>query len=304
MKGGLGNQLFQYATGRALSLRQQQKGYTPKKIRLDITGYSAHNGIDTMRKYSLSPFNICADIATPTEIRKLKYPYGSISKAQRLFRAKILRRFYTNFDAKIHDSMDDLYLDGFFQTEKYFIDFETEIRRDLTLRNPLNAQARNISDTIRNTPRSISLHVRRGDYVSDTKTNEHHGTCGAEYYTDALEYLTSRIDSSLSLNDLSPSHQDSSLVHIFVFSDDIEWVKTNMPLKYPATYVSSPEIPDYEELILMSECKHNIIANSSFSWWGAWLNENPSKIVIAPKRWIKGNDIDYKDICPTSWIRI
>ncbi len=304
LKGGLGNQLFQYACGRALMLRQKAIGHDSQQLGLDITGYNRDNGADTPRKYSLNFFNIHADLATPLQIQRLKYPYGIISKVLRFIWIKVLRQGNPPFRKYIFYTERNVYLDGFFQTEKYFIDFETEIRRDLTLRNPLNAQARNISDTIRNTPRSISLHVRRGDYVSDTKTNEHHGTCGAEYYTDALEYLTSRIDSSLSLNDLSPGHQDSSLVHIFVFSDDIEWVKTNMPLKYPATYVSSPEIPDYEELILMSECKHNIIANSSFSWWGAWLNENPSKIVIAPKRWIKGNDIDYKDICPTSWIRI
>ena len=295
MKGGLGNQIFQYATGRALSLRQLQKGFKPNEIKVDITGYGQSNGIDTMRSYTLGVFNIHAEIATPEEIRKLKYPFGIISKGWRFFRVKALRQFNTNFNKNIFSlNKKNIYLDGFFQTEQYFMDQEAEIRRDLTLKIPLNPEARSISNTIKNTPNSVSLHVRRGDYVQDLKTNLNHGTCNPEYYSKALETLTSKINTDKSGADF----------HIFVFSDDIAWVKENMPLSYPVTYVSSPNIKDYEELMLMSLCNHNIIANSSFSWWGAWLNNNPGKIIIAPRRWVLKNENGYKDIVPTSWIRI
>ncbi len=290
MKGGLGNQIFQYTAGRALSLRQQQKGCKPERIKVDTTGYSVNNGIDTMRHYALDVFNTRVEIATPEEIKKLKYPFGIISKGWRLFRAKILRQFNTNFNKNIFNSnKKNIYLDGFFQTEQYFKDQESEIRRDLTLKIPFNPEARSISNTIKNTPNAVSLHVRRGDYVQDLKTNLAHGTCNPEYYAKALEMLASKIGSN---------------IHIFVFSDDIDWVKKNMPLPYPATYVSSPNIKDYEELMLMSLCEHNIIANSSFSWWGTWLNQNPEKIVIAPRRWVLKNENNFKDIVPPTWIRI
>lgn len=288
LKGGLGNQIFQYACGRALAFRNNDN------IKLDITGYGESNGIDTMRKYSLSPFNIKADIASGQEIKKLKYPYGIISKGMRFFRAKILRQFETGLNPKILNHTGSIFLDGFFQTEKYFIDKEKEIRSDLSLKSPLSTKSQQISDLIKNSPISISLHVRRGDYVNDAKTNQNHGTCNAEYYSKALEYINSKIDLNNNINN----------VKIFVFSDDINWVKENMPLPYPSVYVSSPEIPDYEELILMSKCKHNIIANSSFSWWGAWLNENQNKIVVAPSRWVLKNPENFKDIIPESWYRI
>jgi hypothetical protein len=300
-KGGLGNQLFQYAAGCALLLRQQEKNTSVNKdnyaenkdlssiLKLDITGYGENNGIDTMRHYSLSPFNIKAEIATRKEIRKLKYPYGIISKGWRFFKAKVLRQFNTNFHQRIFDARGPLYLDGFFQTEKYFKDKEKEIRADLTLKNPLGQEAQKASARIQNAGNSVSLHVRRGDYVSDPKTNQRHGLCGPNYYSQALERMTSKIGKDIT---------------VFVFSDGIDWVKENMPIPFPAVYVSSSEIADYEELIIMSQCHHHIIANSSFSWWGAWLNPRPDKVIIAPSQWVRTTRFDLKDIVPSGWIRI
>jgi len=287
LKGGLGNQLFQYATGRALSLRQSKNNNNKTSLKLDLTWLDKKNGNDTVRYYSMSPFNIGADIATTEEIYRVSNN-SIISKFLRFVRTKIFRQFYVSFTSRIFNLQGDCYLDGFFQTEKYFIDKENMIRNDLRLKLPLGEKVQEIYSKLQNDINSVSMHVRRGDVARNSKTNPYYGICTQQYYENSISYILKKIDPP----------------HLYIFSDDIEWVKTNMPLKYPATYVSSPEIPDYEELILMSECKHNIIANSSFSWWGAWLNENPSKIVIAPKRWIKGNDIDYKDICPTSWIRI
>ena len=289
MKGGLGNQLFQYATGRALALRQEKKYGEKTQIKLDITGYGISNSIDTVRQYALDVFNTKSEIATPEEIRELKYPFGIISKGWRFFKAKVLRQFNTGFVQNIFDTKGSIYLDGFFQTEKYFLDAEKEIRTDLTLKNPLGSEALKAFEIVKTRQNSVSLHVRRGDYVRDSKTNKTHGTCNAEYYSRALELVSSKIG------------QD---INVFIFSDDIKWVKENMPIPYPVTHVSSPEIKDYEELTLMSMCKHNIIANSSFSWWGAWLNPNPNKIVIAPKRWVLKGEKNFKDICPDSWTRV
>jgi hypothetical protein len=262
-------------------------------LKLDTTGYGENNGIDTIRHYALSPFNINAEIAEKEEIQKMKYPLGIISKGTRFFRAKILRQFNVGFVQNIYDHTDPIYLDGFFQTEKYFKDFETEIRNDLKLSTPFSNEAENIIKTINSLPerqtQSVSLHVRRGDYVKDEKTNKAHGTCGPEYYQKALETIVSKIGTN---------------IHVFVFSDDIEWVKDNLPVSFPVTYVSDPMIKDYEELILMSKCSHNIIANSSFSWWGAWLNSNPNKIVIAPKKWVRKNAHRFKDIIPDQWTKI
>jgi len=301
LKGGLGNQLFQYACGRALILRQEEKNTIVNKdngaedrdmgfiLKLDITGYGENNGIGTMRHYSLSPFSIQTEMATLEEIRKLKYPYGIISEGWRFFKAKVLRQFNVGFNSRIFNTQGSIYLDGFFQTEKYFIDKEKEIRADLILKDSLGPKAQEVSAKIKNAENSISFHVRRGDYVSDPKTNQHHGTCDSEYYSKALEYIISETG-----ND----------IEVFVFSDDIDWVKDNMPMSYPAVYVSSPNIPDYEELILMSQCHHHIIANSSFSWWGAWLNPRPDKIVVAPKQWVRATNIDMSEVVPNNWIRL
>ena len=259
IKGGLGNQMFQYAHGRNLEL-------AGKKIVFDTSFYTGNRAkIDTARNFKLNNFNI----ETKAMFSQKKHPYLNLI-------TKVL----------IHLNLSD---GGFWQSEKYFIENEGSIRKEFTLKSPLTSKEQEISTKIKNAQNSVFLHVRRGDYVSDAKTNEHHGTCGPEYYAKALEYIASKIGKEIT---------------VFIFSDDIEWVKQNMPIPYPVTYVSSPDIPDYEELALMSMCEHNIIANSSFSWWGAWLNPNPDKIVIAPKQWTKKAQWQQKDIIPKSWIRI
>jgi hypothetical protein len=181
-----------------------------------------------------------------------------------------------------------MYLDGYWQSENYFTDVAETIRTEITLRQPYGRDAGKMAASIAAKLISVSLHVRRADYVQDMKTNKAHGTCTKEYYDAALACIGKKVPN----------------FHVFVFSDDIEWVKTAMTIPYPTTYVSNPEIADYEELILMSSCTHAIIANSSFSWWGAWLNRNSNKIVIAPRQWVVRGRHNYKDITPPSWIRI
>ena len=178
---------------------------------------------------------------------------------------------------------------GYWQSEKYFKENKDAIRKEFSLKSPLSPKAQEASAKIARAKCSVSLHVRRGDYVSDAKTNQHHGTCGPGYYAQALEYIASKAGKDIAA---------------FMFSDDIEWVKKNMLLPYSAIYVSSPEIPDYEELILMSQCRHHIIANSSFSWWGAWLDPRADKIIVAPKQWVQVGNSKMKDVVPEGWVRI
>lgn len=261
LQGGLGNQMFQYAYGRNIEL-------LGKVISFDISFYHGNKSrIDTTREFKLDKFNI----ETKADFLVMRRPiYDLLSK--------ILKKL-------------KLVENGFWQNEKYFKNIEEIIRKEFTLKNDLNSHSSEISNKILLSTDSVSLHIRRGDYVNDKKTNQHHGTCDINYYKLALEYISSKIGKD---------------IQIFVFSDDITWVKGNMSFPYPTIYVSSPEIPDYEELILMSKCKHNIIANSSFSWWAAWLNSNPDKIVIAPKKWANGayNQVKFRDIIPNTWHKI
>jgi hypothetical protein len=254
---------------------------------LDLSNYAKSSGIDTSRQYGLGNFNITENIATNDEISKLKYPQGVFSVYYKKIRTK-LHLFNISFVPRMIKKKGDIYLDGYWQTEKYFVDFAEQIRKDLTLKNPFSNDAKAFSDQIKSTKPSVSMHMRRGDYANDKNTNRYWGTCNNEYYFKALNYLVSKVGANM---------------HVFVFSDDIEWVKKNISIAYPTTYVSSPDIADYEEMSLMSMCDHNIIANSSFGWWGAWLNKNPGKIVVAPKRWTTKGNFAFRDIVPASWIR-
>ncbi len=278
---GLGNQFFQYALARKMSLKNKDN------FKLDVSFYVA-SGLDTPREYRLRHFNIIENIATPEEVRRLKLPYGIFSSMYRWFERHVLRVFNIEFKPEVLNKKGDMYLDGLWQSEKYFSDIREVLLKELSLKNPLGVAAAFVADQIKKTASPVSLHVRRGDYVYNPITSRYLGTCSSVYYAEALNLLQKKVE--------TPT--------LFIFSDEIEWVKENMTFDMPVVFVSDLSIADYEELVLMSMCQHNIIANSTFSWWGAWLNQNPQKIVIAPQQWQRKVQHRTKYIVPYSWTRI
>ncbi len=256
LTGGLGNQLFQYAHGLKLSL-------VDKKNVVFDTSFFANTGRDTNRPFLLDKFNINTS-SSFTEVK--------ISIFAKYFK-KIAQRITGDY--------------GYYQSEKYFREVKREIQQQFTLKNPLSPASQDVADQIHMQPRSVSLHIRRGDYVKDLKTNQHHGVCDLGYYRAAIDHMKTHLD--------TPT--------FFIFSDDIAWVKENLDVT-DATYVSNPSIPDYEELILMSMCQHNIIANSTFSWWAAYLNQYTQKIVIAPKQWTAKKSSKELGILPATWLQL
>lgn len=269
--------MFQYALGRKLALKNNDQ------LKLDISSYPKQN----LRRYRLGGFEIVENIATAGEIKKIKYPFGLFSRIWRIFGFKILRQFYIGWEPSALKKNGTFYLDGFWQSYKYFEDIEKVIKKDFSLKVSLENKVPELLAQITNA-NSVSLHIRRGDYVSDQKTQKHHGTCDLNYYTRAIDKIVEKIS--------NPT--------FFIFSDDIEWVKHNLKTNYQVVYVSQPSLEDYEELILMSKCKHNIIANSSFSWWGAWLNSNSEKVVISPTKWMNDNSVKINDLIPPTWTKI
>ncbi|MFA7245498.1 MAG: alpha-1,2-fucosyltransferase [Candidatus Magasanikbacteria bacterium] len=283
--GGLGNQLFQYALARKLSV------HLDTKVVLDITPYKKYK----LHKYGLDNFNICSKIISGRE--KIFWYFKKIILFDKIFciiSKKFRNAIYIteqqfNFDKKIFlDSKKDTYLDGYWQSEKYFLDIRKNLLGDLIVSKQIEGKNLELSKQI-NSVNSISLHVRRGDYVSNIKTAQVHGVCYLNYYYNAIDFLSKRIENPV----------------LFIFSDDIEWVKENLETTLKCIYVENNSANfNYEDLRLMSLCKHNIIANSSFSWWGAWLNNNPDKIVVAPKKWFNDSSINTKDLLPDDWVKI
>ena len=274
LNGGLGNQMFQYAAGRAAAIRVSDK------LKLDVSTFEKIN-TNTPRSYALGVFNIVENFAPPNEILGLTPSFFSkkfgFPKKSYLFEKEGSLSSLSNIPK-------DAYLDGYWQSEKYFKDKEDFVRADFTPKNPLSSSALKMQTNIQKV-NAISVHIRRGDYAQNPITHAYHGTCSPEYYQKAISYIREKI--------INPS--------FFVFSDDIMWVKENISFENePTFYVSDYNIHDYEELLLMSTCKHHIIANSTFSWWGAWLNPSKNKIVIAPQKWsIKNNP---ENIVPSSWL--
>jgi hypothetical protein len=301
LQGGLGNQLFQYALGRRL----QADG---KDVVYDIeSGYAGQK----LRIYNLGHYNVHVDIAPQSEIEKgqkeeyKKKTYGFISKSMRFLKSKgilktdgVVSKISNRIKSKLPITynigylphvlqMTDGYLDGFWQSYKYLDPIRDILLKEISLKEPIE---NTYSETVKSIlmTNSVALHVRRGDYVHDPTTKQAHYTFGIEYYEKALPIIKEKV--------LSPT--------LFVFSDDIAWARENIKTDMPIVFVSKPAIKDYEELILMSLCKHDIIANSSFSFWAAWLNQNKSKVVIAPLRWDNAYEKEHADLIPPSWIRL
>jgi len=285
LKGGLGNQLFQYAAGRRLAHIHNTV------LKLDTMAFY-YGG---PRQFELIHFNIEENIAVTAEINQLTLVKSN--KVQRI----IYSIFYNhkklapthiqynkvNFNPRILTLPDNVYLEGYWASEKYFKDIENIIRREFTFKNPPSEQNQQIIKQISEV-NSVSLHIRRGDYISDTKTNKTHGICDIDYYNRCIEQINLKV----------------KCPHFFVFSDDINWCRNNLKVKSPINYVDHNNSDKaYEDLRLMSFCKHHIIANSSFSWWGAWLAAYKGEIVFVPKKWF-AKDMNIEGMIPDNWIKV
>ncbi len=273
MTGGLGNQMFQYAAGLSASLRL--------KTELYIDNVQSIN--DRTHSYNLSVFDIKADIL----------PASDISVNGREVSVKGKKLFYYkqekfNYDKSFEHIADNTYIDGFFQSEKFFIGIEKRLAQDFTLLKPAEGKNASMLDMIKSCE-SVSLHIRRGDYFDNWKNRLFHGVNLFGYYKKALKIMNEKLKNPV----------------YFIFSDDPSWVKKNFTgIKEPVTVDINDSSNGHEDLRLMSACRHNIIANSTFSWWGAWLNGNPDKTVIAPKKWFNNPFVDTSDVIPKSWLRL
>lgn len=280
--GGLGNQMFQYAIGKSISVTRY--------VDFKIDTFKINNSNYIARDFSLIKFNISAELANMSEVKKfhnsksLDFIFGKLYQKNIRLSKKIFEKKAFHFDEKML-LLSNGYLDGYWQCYKYFEDIREVLLKEFTLVNEMNLENKLICDKI-NELNSISIHIRRGDYVKDKKNKTIYNVFGLEYYHNAVEFITKKIDNP----------------YFFVFSDDLEWASKNLNLTN-ATYVdvNSTQNPE-NDLILMSNCKHNIIANSTFSWWGAWLNQNSEKIIIAPKKWMSTLE-SLDDLYPCTWIR-
>lgn len=279
--GGLGNQMFQYAAGRSLAMSRNCE------LKLDVSGfdnYSLHNG------YELSLFNIEALIGSNDECSSLQRQstlYKFFTKKLGLKGKSYFAEKNFSFDSEFFNLNGSVYIDGYWQSYKYFESIQHQLRAELIPKSPLSGLNLLVSEKISEVS-AVSLHIRRGDYVSNKVTNKFHGCLGVDYYDRAIELINNRVSDP----------------YYFVFSDDISWAKDNLNLKNNVEFVNhNTGKNSYEDMRLMSLCQHHIIANSSFSWWGAWLNPNLDKIVIAPKQWF-AVERDTSDLIPSSWIRL
>lgn len=287
IQGGLGNQLFQYALGRNLALTHGLP------VTYDTSWYAMDMG-QTKRTYELDHFQTRVRLADPAAVQELRRyqrkagPVGFLKSFLTADESRYIQDYNYAFDPKIFQVKPPAYLDGYWQSEKYFSDVAEMIRREIALtRAPTGKNAEALSQ-IQSSP-SISLHIRRGDYVTSKTTNTFHGAAGLNYYHAA----------SAKLKSVEPK------ATMYVFSDDLAWVKENLRSDLPTVFVdwNTPDTA-HEDLRLMSACRHHVLANSTFSWWGAWLSPNPDKVVIAPEQWFADPKMRTDDLLPKTWLRM
>lgn len=288
LQGGLGNQMFQYAFGSLIakksktklliensiySIVEKKEGFTPRNFELSIFD----NEYVFAEKKDVSLFNNLSFINRIKRKLNLNYPKKFIEEG-------------FEYSEKAHSLESPVCVVGYFQSFKYFNGFENYIK-SLFIFSEDKLSKENIDlIPILKKENTIAVHIRRGDYISDVVTNQFHGSCSFEYYMQAISVLSSKVK--------NPS--------FVFFSDDIEWVKENFKtLRFDKMFIDQNiDSNSWVDMYLMSICSHNIIANSSFSWWGAWLNPNPQKIVIAPQKWFQAKEIDINSIIPEKWITI
>ena len=274
ISGGLGNQMFQYAAGRAFALRHGAQ------LKLDTSFY----GRKRHRRFELDAFPIEAEVAHTAKVGRF---FSETRRLRDKLRSskQVYREPHFHFDDNFRTLPLGVTLEGYFQSERYFAEHDEMIRIELAPPVPHDEGVQTIAREMTDCS-ATSLHVRRGDYVTNAKASQMYCACGMDYYRDAMERI--------------PGNDP-----VYVFSDDIAWAKENLPpakpLVFPNPGVSSTALSD---LWLMTQATHHIIANSTFSWWGAYLAGPGRGLSIAPKRWFTDESIDDGDLIPDGWIRL
>lgn len=283
LMGGLGNQMFEYAT--ALSLAK--KCHTD--LNMDLSWFNSIDEKDTKRWYELDCFALpqatvelsnfaLVDVLAGRRVRYPQYVKSILKKRLWRFSTPV-----SGYDDRVLELPNNTNLVGWFQSERYFVNIRSELLKAFEYKKPPSTKNKQLLEKI-TAANSVSLHVRRGDYVTNAHAQKFHGLTGLAYYKTAISKIEKVVD--------HPT--------FFVFSDDPQWCQQNIKTNHPTIYVNHNKNGS-EDMRLMRACQHNIIANSSFSWWGAWLNETPKKIVIAPKKWFNDETANPKDILPKSW---
>ena len=282
--GGLGNQLFQYAAARSVAMR------TGANLRLDLSWF----GTDPNRAYALAPFQIQAETYCERAVTQRKLSLTNLLHRIKCILIKEEQGIpkYTEksfrFDSALETTNAPIYLEGYFQSEKYFNSIFKNIVNEFSIKENPKPESKLMLDEIRGSE-SICVHIRRGDYVNNSKTSAYHGICSMDYYARGIQAIASGLAEP----------------HCFVFSDEPEWVRKNFESVYQFTVVDIHGLSEaHEDLRLMSACQHFVIANSSLSWWGAWLGQNTNKKVVAPNKWFQDGGVDTSDLLPQNWIRL
>lgn len=282
LSGGLGNQLFQYAAGRALAHR------LGVALKVDLSWFH----FNPERRFMLEKFKLKLDY----QESKSRLPQAYAELASRISRRflpkigglKVWREPHFHFCAAYNKITKPVFIDGYWQSEKYFTDIKELLFNEMVLKDSMPPECFGYRDSIAQTD-AICVHIRRGDYINKAANAKLYHLCSTEYYNSALE----RIKHNL------------SKPHCFVFSDDKHWVKSNIKFDCATTIVELDNTDStHFEFSLMTSCKHFIIANSSFSWWAAWLSKNHSKQIVAPKYWFLSPKYDERDLLPSSWIKL
>ncbi|MGM9692437.1 MAG: alpha-1,2-fucosyltransferase [Alloprevotella sp.] len=274
MTGGLGNQMFIYAM--YLNMRRR---FPNTRIDLsDMVHYNVHNGYEMHRVFQLPKEEFCINQKVKKVVEFLFFK-TILERKQNLETLEAYRRPYL---------WPLIYFKGFYQSERYFVDVAGEVREAFAFHPELaSEQTRKLAEQIKADTLAVSLHVRRGDYLQPSVWRNTGGVCCLPYYKRAIAEMQRRVGGA----------------HFYVFSDDPEWCRANLPLDETAVFVDwNKKADSWQDMMLMSLCRHNIICNSTFSWWGAWLNNNPGKTVLAPDRWSLLYPTPYLN-CP-SWIPV
>ncbi|QWC97189.1 alpha-1,2-fucosyltransferase [Polynucleobacter paneuropaeus] len=284
--GGLGNQMFQYAAGRALSIRIGSELFVDLS---SFKNYELHNGYELDRV-----FGIESEIASQADLGSLlgwrrsngaKRILGLINRQSLSGNLTIEPHFH--YWSGINQVQDNSYLDGYWQSEKYFSDIKNIIKNDFTFKPKLDIDNENMLCKIKSSI-AVGLHVRRGDYILNKKAAKVMHLCDLEYYKKAINHFIKRFQNP----------------KFFIFSDDPGWAFDtfqNFLSNFEIVTINSG-VNSYVDMQLMASCNHNIIANSSFSWWGAWLNDNPEKIIVSPRKWFFNNRLNSVDLYCKGWI--